>query len=239
MDGDCAAFVAAGVTAVAANDSMVDGSVFLRNGRDQSAHGACLFGLAVDGEAVARLQLDTPVDGEGAAVRQDQVNIADDSDPLVDGDITLGHMPAVVPLDGVAGNGGVGIDGFGLFCHGAAVPAPLDVRHTAIPIRPGRARQQAQAERQAEQRGKQSLFHIYAPFRRGEEVPDFTPVRPWRVPKANKYIFIISEMPRKVYDLFYPLKWVMPAGWPAGSFLSQHILLQVLPVLHLQLFHGL
>ena len=52
-------------------------------------------------------------------------------------------------------------------------------------------------------------------------------------------IFLILSKEKILrYCPFYPQKRVMPPGLPGGIFLSEHILLQVVPVVDPQLFHG-
>ena len=167
VDGDCAAAHTTVFAAAAADSGIPDSSVFRGDGRGQSAHGIRLVGLAVDGEAVVLLHLDAAVDGEGAAVRQDQVHVAGDGDALVDGHIAAGHIPAAggaaVPGDRGFVNGSAGIDGFCLFRHHAAVPAPLNVPNRVL-RRQGGGGQQRQAQGQNAEQAEHPLFHRPPPL---------------------------------------------------------------------------
>ena len=87
VDGDCSA-----AATVAAADAGVVGIHILN---DQRAHRTA-GGLGVDGEAVAIPHFNAAVDGEGAAVGQNQVHIAVDGDTLADGDVALRYIPAAV-----------------------------------------------------------------------------------------------------------------------------------------------
>ena len=94
VDGD----LAAGAIPAAA-DAGVEVSHILN---DQRAHRTA-GGLGVDGEAGAIPHFNAAVDGEGAAVGQNQVHLAVDGDTLrsilaADGDVALRYIPAAIPL---------------------------------------------------------------------------------------------------------------------------------------------
>ena len=88
-------------------------------------------------------------------------------DALIDGDLAAGHIPAAggaaVPDDSGFVNGSVGLDGFCLFCHGAAVPAPLDVRNRVL-CRQGGGGQYRQAQGQNAEQAEYPLFRRVPPL---------------------------------------------------------------------------
>ena len=100
VDDDGAAAAAVAVASVASYDRIV---VAFSTLGDQLAHGAFIRGLGVDGQGVGAavgdivvivLHLNAAIDGEGAAVCQDQTDIAGDGDAAVDDNIAGGHIPA-------------------------------------------------------------------------------------------------------------------------------------------------
>ena len=87
MDGD----VAAGTTISAADSGSITSA-----GCGQRSH---VFPdrLGINGKTVALCHIDAAVGGQACVICQNQMNLAADSDAVVDGHIAVDHIPAVTP----------------------------------------------------------------------------------------------------------------------------------------------
>ena len=91
MDGDVAAGTTISVTISAADSGSITSA-----GYGQRSH---VFPdrLGINGKTVALCHIDAAVGGQACAICQNQMNLAADSDAVVDGHIAVDHIPAVTP----------------------------------------------------------------------------------------------------------------------------------------------
>ena len=88
MDGD----VAAGTTISAADSGSITSA-----GCGQRSH---VFPdrLGINGKTVALCHIDAAVGGQACVICQNQMNLAADGDPAVDGHRAVDHIPAIAPF---------------------------------------------------------------------------------------------------------------------------------------------